>query len=331
LIVDKVHFPYRSTSHLLLLHVVSESGSWAKYGLDVEYDKKISSSRSHDAIMKGDIEFVSGNHITPYAHRARGDNWVYLGQTVNTCAGRRMIVRPDSGIEKIEDLRGKVVGSHGAHPILNDWLQLKQHGLDVDRDEVGLINQLGAHFDDAPGVSEKEGPLWTWVRDNKVDAAFMNVPGCVFAERAGLQTIEVEPLPMIYYTTISTSERFANSHPDLVERFLKGLIEGIHFFKTEPEKSMKILKERFTNDGQMDDEIARVSYETYADSFEPKLFPTMRAIQNVYLESIRQDKDAAKINPLELWDLHYVRQIADSGFVEDLYRDTGISGAASAR
>jgi len=329
--VEKIQFPYRSTSHLLLLHVVSDSGSWAKYGLEVEYDKKISSGAAHNAVTSGDIEFVSGNHITPYARRSRGDNWVYLGQTVNTCAGRRMVVRPDSGIEKIEDLRGKVVGSHGAHPFLNDWLQLKQHGLDVDRDDVGLVNQLGHSFDDAPGESEKAGPLWTWVRDKHVDAAFMNVPGCVFAESAGLKTIEVDPLPMIYYTTISTSEKFAQSHPDLVDRFLKGLIEGIHFFKTQPEKSIKIIKERFTNDGQMDDKIARVSYETYAHTFEPKLFPTMKAIENVYIEGVRQDADAAKINPLELWDLHYVRKIADSGFVDELYRNTGGAVAAAAR
>jgi ABC-type nitrate/sulfonate/bicarbonate transport system substrate-binding protein len=320
--VDKIHFPYRSTSHLLLLHVISESGSWAKYDLEVEYNKKIASGDSHNAVTSGDVEFVSGNHLSPYGRRARGDDWVFLGQTVNTCAGRQMVVRPDSGIEKIEDLRGKVVGSHGRHPKLNDWLQLKQHGLDADRDEVGLINQLGKGSEEG-GVEEKAGPLWTWVRDKKVDAAFMNVPGCVFAERAGLKTIEVEALPMIYYTTISSSEKFVRSHPDLVDRFLKGLIEGIHFFKTQPVKSMQIIKERFTNDGQMDDDIARVSYETYAHTLEPKLFPTMNAIQNVYLEGVRQDKDAAKINPLELWDLHYIRKIADSGFVDDLYNTNG--------
>ncbi len=45
----------------------------------------------------------------------------------------------------------------------------------------------------------------------------------------------------------------------------------------------------------------------------------MAAISNVYEEAIRQDKDAAKVNPLELWDLHHVRAIDDSGFVDELY------------
>jgi ABC-type nitrate/sulfonate/bicarbonate transport system substrate-binding protein len=127
---------------------------------------------------------------------------------------------------------------------------------------------------------------------------------------------------MIYYTTLSTNLKFTQAHPDIVERFLKGIIEGIHFFKTQPEKTMKILEERYTNDGKMDAKLARDTYEVYAKHFEPKLYPTTAAIDNVYEEGLRQDKDAARINPMELWDLHFVRAIDDTGFIDDLYAKT---------
>ena len=39
--MDRVHFPYRSDSHLVFLHVVYESGSWEKHGLEVNYDYEI--------------------------------------------------------------------------------------------------------------------------------------------------------------------------------------------------------------------------------------------------------------------------------------------------
>ena len=45
--MDKVNFPYRSDSHLPFLHVVHDSGSWAKHGLDVNYDYEITSEDSH--------------------------------------------------------------------------------------------------------------------------------------------------------------------------------------------------------------------------------------------------------------------------------------------
>lgn len=304
--MDKVQFPYRHHSHLQLLHVIAESGSWEKYGLTVDYDRPISSHDAHELVTNGSIEFVGGNHITTYGHHARGDNWVYLGQTVNVIPGRKLVVHPDSGITSIADLREKRVGERGSHPRLNNWLQLKQHGLDTDRDEVAIVNIGG---DDL---------LWEWVRDKKVDAAFLVPPMSIIAERAGMRVIDVEPVPMIYFTTVSTSTRFAQAHPDIVERFLKGMIEGIHFFKTQPEASMRIIQ-RYRGEGVMDDDVARGTYHTLAAAFEPNLYPSMAAIANVYQEGIRQDPDAVRVNPLEMWDLHFIRHLDDSGFTAGLY------------
>ena len=39
--MDHVNFPYRSSSHLALMHVISESGAWERQGLRVDYDKPI--------------------------------------------------------------------------------------------------------------------------------------------------------------------------------------------------------------------------------------------------------------------------------------------------
>ena len=143
--MDKVSFPYRASSHLALLHVISESGAWAKYGLDVDYDRQISKDDAHALVPTGEVEFVGGNHVSTYGHRARGDSWVYVGQTVNRYA-TKLAVHRDAGINSLADLRGKVVATRGNHPGLNDWLYLKQHGLDVDRDEVQLVKSVGGEL-----------------------------------------------------------------------------------------------------------------------------------------------------------------------------------------
>jgi ABC-type nitrate/sulfonate/bicarbonate transport system substrate-binding protein len=320
--MDKIAFPYRSSTHLPLLHVIAESGSWEKYGLDVEYDRGISSSRAHDAVLKGEVEFVGGNHVSTYGRRARGDEWVYLGQTINSVA-RRLVVLPASGIDGVGDLREKVVGSRGSHPRLNDWLYLKQRGLDEDRDDVKIVDQIhhdAGSLDPKSQASEDEvPPLWQLVRDRRVDAAFLMPPTSVFAKEAGLKVIDIEPMPMIYFTTLSSSLRFVEKHPDIVERFLKGVIEGIHFFKTEAEKSIRIIRDRYANEGRMDAAAAAQTHAHLAHQLEPRLYPTMAAIANVYEEAIRQDKDAKRINPMELWDLHFVRRLDDIGFIDQLY------------
>lgn len=327
--MDHVSFPYRASSHLALLHVVSESGAWERHGLDVDYNWHISSNDAHRDIPTGDVEFVGGNHVSTYAHRARGDKWVYLGQTVN-CVNHRLCVRPESGISGVQDLRERKVGVRGSHPALNDWLFLKQRGLDVDRDDVALLNQVRLQkgsMDAEPGQeSAARMAKWDWVKSGKVDACFLTPPQSMIAEREGLRVIDIEPLPMINFTTISSSQAFVERHPDLVERFLKGLIEGIAFFKIQPDAAKRIIKERHTTEGAMDDEMVAVVYHELARIIDPKLYPSMTAIENVYQEAVRQDADAKKVNPLSLWDLHYIRRIDDSGFADVLYGNRGAGG-----
>jgi ABC-type nitrate/sulfonate/bicarbonate transport system substrate-binding protein len=310
---------------LTLLHVIAHGGFWEKYGLDVDYERGITSSDAHRAIEAGDIEFVGGNHISTYGRRARGgDGWVYLGQSVNVVAGRKLIVRADSEINGVADLAGKVVGTRGSHPSLNDWLYLKQRGLDTDRDDVAIVDQIKrGHGADAAHHSAylDTEPLWEWVRDKKVDAAFVIPPETEFARHGGLKVIDIEPMPMIHFTTVSTGLRFAERHPEIVERFLKAMIEGIHFFKTEPAKTAHILEQHFTIEGQMSAEDARIVQRELSQALEPKLYPSMRAIENVYQEGVRLDKDAKRINPLQLWDTRALRKIDDTGFIDDLYAE----------
>jgi len=151
------------------------------------------------------------------------------------------------------------------------------------------------------------------------------MPSSLFAKAAGLKVIDVEPLPMIQFSSISTNLKFVQKHPDLVERFLKGMLEGIAFFKTNPEKSIEIIQRRYTKSGQMTREQAAFTHQNLAQTLAPKLYPTMTAIANVYEEALRQDKDARKVNPMELWDMHHVRRLDDTGFIDNLYREKRFS------
>src|SRR4029450_10237118 len=121
--VDHIQFPYRSSSHLGLMHVINESRAWERNGLVVDFDKIISRGDAHELVPKGEVEFVSGNHVSTYAARAKGDTWAYLGQTVSR-NNLALITRPDIGIDKLEDVRGRKFGNRGRHTGLNTWLYL---------------------------------------------------------------------------------------------------------------------------------------------------------------------------------------------------------------
>ena len=136
--MDHVQYPYRSSSHLVLMHVINECGAWERQGLVVDYDKGINRDDAHKLVPTGEVEFVSGNHVSTYAARARGDTWAYLGQTISKNKVS-LVTRPDIGIEKLEDVRKRKFGSRGRHPGLNTWLYLKQNGLDPETDQVEIV------------------------------------------------------------------------------------------------------------------------------------------------------------------------------------------------
>jgi ABC-type nitrate/sulfonate/bicarbonate transport system substrate-binding protein len=302
--MDKVNFPYRSDSHLPFLHVVHDSGSWEKHGLDVNYDYEISSEDSHKNVANGTVEFVGGNHLSPYIRRPAGDKWVYLGQTVSLL-NHRLVVPVDSGINKVSDLKGKKVATKGKHPGLNTWLFIKQ---------AGLLNEC--HVEKAKGSKFH----WEAVRDGEADAAFVTPPADILSKRAGLKVIDVPFLPMVWFTTVSSGLPFVEKHPDIVDRMLRGICEGIAYFKTHRAESIKIIKEKYKAEGALDDETAAHLYEDLKKILQAKPYATIPAIANVYEISIEQDRAAEKTDPMALWDFHYLRRIDDSGFIDNLYR-----------
>ncbi|MEE8516299.1 MAG: ABC transporter substrate-binding protein [Alphaproteobacteria bacterium] len=316
--MDHVHFPYRSPSHLLLTHVIAESGAWEKHGLEVEYDYGISSADAHDAVAAGTVEFVDGNHMSPYARRADGDQWVYLAQSTNKF-NHKLVTKPDSGIEALADVRGRVMASNSQHSGFNDWLYLKRHGLDPDQGAVTLKTPPKA----LPMAMNKWQVRWSMVAEGEADAAFITPPQTLFAARAGLRVIDIEPLAMINFTTISSGMPFVAKHGDIVERFIKGTLEGIAFFLTQPDKATTIIQDRFVAAGALDFEAAAHIQAEFAAIFEPKMYPELAAIENMHAEAVHKDAKAAKAHPLELWDLDPLRRIDDSGFIDDLYKDHG--------
>ena len=320
--MDHIQFPYRSSSHLALMHVINETGAWERNGLKVDYDKIISRGDAHDLVPTGEVEFVSGNHVSTYAARAKGDTWQYLGQTVSKNK-LFLITRPDAGISKLEDVRKRKFGNRGRHPGLNTWLYLKQAGLDPDKDQVELVTEK--REEDAAGAKKVKGKsLLSMVADSDVDAAFVNQPRTEQARRMGLKVIDIPVQDMIFFMTISSSAKMVRERPDVVKRVLKSVLEGIAYFKIHKDETIKILMEKHKKEGDLDLDMATKVYDDLASRLEPRLYPSLPAVYNVYQEALKQDEkngDAAKVHPLALWNVNFLREIDDSGFINNLYKD----------
>jgi hypothetical protein len=70
---------------------------------------------------------------------------------------------------------------------------------------------------------------------------------------------------------------------------------------------------------QSDGEVETL-YEEWVHSLERKPYPSVEAITNVFQLAVRRNPEIANFNPLALWDSHYVRELDDSRYIDQLYK-----------
>jgi hypothetical protein len=51
----------------------------------------------------------------------------------------------------------------------------------------------------------------------------------------------------------------------------------------------------------------------------PKPYPDHEAVANAYKLCCMKNPEAEEQSPLALWDLHYLRRLDNSGFIDKLY------------
>lgn len=301
---------YRSNSHAPFWVVAGRSGVWAKNGLDVDTSPQLVREKAVEALKSGHVDLISGNHHNLYVRNAtKGEDFVHLAQAANNWTENKLVVSPE--LQSVQDLRGKkiVADKLSSHAGLNIWLFLKQEGLDVDRGDIELVELRGSSED-----------RWKRVLNGEFGGTFVTIPHDARAKKAGARVITVRAMPMIRGVTLTTTMSFIKSHEDEIRRLIKGFVDAVHFFLTQKEQTLEILKEHASPILHLDSD-AEVSaiYDEWAASLERKPYPSLDSISNVFQLALRRDPEVAGFNPLALWDTHYLRELDDTGYIDRLY------------
>lgn len=306
----KLKIIYRSSSHAPFWVVAEKSGLWEKNGLEVDTSPQPMREKAVNALKSGHVDLISGNHHNLYVRKAKnGEDFVHLAQVANNWTENRLVV--SDGINGIRDLKGKRVAldKPTSHAGLNIWLFLLQEGLDADRGDVMLVP--------CPGSPEDR---WKKVLQGEFDATFVGVPHDTRAAKAGARVLPVRPMPMIRGVTLTTTMSFVRSHEQEIRRLIRGLVDTIHFFLTQEEATLRIMRQHLPSLLHLEsDREAEALYREWKPSLERKPYPSLEAIANVFRLATRRDPDIADFNPLALWNLHYVRELDDRGYIDRLY------------
>ena len=301
---------YRSKSHAPFWLVADKSGVWEKNGLAVDTSPQLVREKAVEALKSGHVDLISGNHHNLYVRNAMGEDFVHLAQAANNWTENRLVAGHRIG--SVADLKGKKVAVEKltSHSGLNVWLYLSQEGLHSDRGDIDLVEWRGP-------IEER----WKRVLSGEFAGTFVAFPHDIRAAKAGAHVIPARSMPMIRGVTLTTTMSFVKTHEEEIRSLTRGFVDAIHFFITHKKDTVAILNRFVTPilSLKSDDEVEGLYYE-WAHSLECRPYPSIEAVANVFQLAVRRNPEIAGFNPLAMWNTHYLRELDDSGYIDELYK-----------
>lgn len=305
--LDSVTVGYSSFSgHYAPLWMAVDDKFGKKNGVDVSavYAGRI---RPQQLLASGETPFVIATGTGALTSHILGNKDQLIVLVFVNKVGGAIFSRPE--IKNAEDLRGKVIGTGRpgalAETIVRYVLRAKL-GLVPDRD-VKLLP-----------MGEPQLALQGLER-GIVDAASFSMPAMLIARQKGLrELVNYEKLGIVYpYNTVTMLRQTAGKNPELAERFLKVMIEGIAIFKNNKERSLAIMKKYMRVAG---DDILEETYQYTNNELEPVPVPSLPVIRSALDMLSLQYPQAKQTDPNLIIDPSFVNRIDQSGFIRALYK-----------
>jgi len=289
------------------LWITKDAGIFKKYSIDPELLYIAGGPPSLQALIAGDvaISFTAGGATV--AANLSGSDVVLLGASID-CLPFELWSIPS--IKQPEQLKGTKLGISriGATTDFVARYLLKKWGLQPDKDVP--IFQAGA------------GPqVFAALKGGAVQSGILSTgPETLRAEAEGyVRLADVSASGLVYpFGPFAARQAFLKSQPNLVNRFMKAYVEGLHRFKTDKALALATL-EKYTKEKTTPG--AERIYEVYATKYfkrAPEATPA--AIQTILEEISATRPLPSGVAPQRFTESRFIRDLVASGFVDNLYR-----------
>ena len=284
--------------------IAKETGIFAKHGLDAEVILVTGSPRLVQSLIAGDVDYAIVGATATMRARMRGADVVILATATNV-TNQKLLVSRKSGIRRLEDLKGRVVGvsQYGSEADAFARIVVGKAALRPDKD-VAII-QLGGH----PQVA-------TALLAGKIEAGVIGGLALLTAQKSGavVLTSGVELKAVAPSGTLAVTGRYVQRKRDSVMRFMRAFVEATHYFKTNRDGTVPILQKYL---GGLSSEQARFLYDDFVELFEEVPVPNEKGLQAML--DRESDPKAKSFRPADFVDLSFLKEIDRGGLVEKLY------------
>jgi NitT/TauT family transport system substrate-binding protein len=304
---DKVNISHSAVSgSQAILFVTRDAGFFKKYDIDLQILFVAGAPPNIAALVSGDLDLTIFAGPAAIASNLEGANTVVLMTYINTME-HTFITRPN--IKKPADLKGKKFGiaRPGATDDYGVRVAFKKWGLDADKDITFL--SVGT-----------QPSRFAAVQTGMVDATLLQPPFTVKARQEGLFELgSLGDLGLDYIgTSLATTRQTIQKRETVVRRFVRAMVEGIHYYKTQKEASIQSIA-KFT---KLNDRAAlEEAYNTYAIKYMARVpYPSLKGVE-VILEDLAKTNSKAKgADPKRFVEPRFLKELEDSGVVAQLYK-----------
>ena len=232
---DTIRVGYVPIADAAQVFVGIEQGYFENHGLKIELVQMTSGPKILEALGAGSIEMGLTSTVPFLVARESGLDFVAVtGGPVEDRdhAEHAIIVRHDSPLRSVADLKGKRIAISGLRNIDDFMVTSLLAKNNVKRDEVTFTE---IPFPRMPTVIEAKN----------VDAAAAIEPFVTLAVQSGTARILVhyfpEVLPRVPVATWVIRKKWANEHPDLAEAIHATLLESTRFILANESKTRDIV------------------------------------------------------------------------------------------
>ena len=281
-----------------------DAGLFKRHALDVNVVFLQDASKGGvQALLGVDLFLGSGNPLVPLQTLLGGADLVFLGAHTSQEHYRFGV---SSGIQSIADLKGKKVGMSGigGRSDLIARVVLRRAGINP----VTEVELVPVGFSPARAAA---------LSQDLIQGAPLSPQVAAEAKRLGLRVIDVNEVPIITALLITT-RTIVHRDEEKFNRFMKGYVEAIHFFLTHREESIRIMQQRVSAPNP---DVLETMYGSLAAQMAPWPAPNGEAVQAIIDAAASVEKKAGDLKPENLFDLHFLKALKDSGFIDELYTE----------
>ena len=290
------------------LWTTEEAGIFKKHGLDVELLYIGGGPPSTQALLAGDVKISFTAAGAVVAANLAGSDVVLLGTTADTLPFEIWSVPTIRVPEQLKGTRMGVTRIGATSDFVGRYV-LKKWGLKPGSDVV--IFQTGA------------GPeVFAALKGGSIQSGVMSMgPYTIEAERQGfVRLADVSTMGLAYaYGPFAALGSFIRSQPDVVRRFMRAYVEGIHRFKTDKHFALATLEKHTRLKTTPATE--RV-YDIFIQRYLKRVpEATAEDIQTILDEIAASRPLPAGVTPQRFVEPRFINEIVTSGFADSLYRE----------